>query len=367
MQKKRILLIQLFSNGDCLYATAIARQIKKDFEGCHLTWAVSVSCKNIISNNPFVDDIIEVSSVAKNDERSFAKFVRSEKKSGRWDEVVVTHIMGKNQANYDGCIRSAIFRGYRYPLNVNIQPVLHLTDEEKEKARSFAETYCLSSYKNVILFEFAPLSGQSAITPQQSLNIAERLAGPEFAVILSSANRITHDEPSIIDGSILSIRETAALTHYCTFLIGCSSGITWLTTSDGANQLPMVQLLNPHTNWINPLSRDFERFDLDEKSLIELFEFDTDKVVQCVNKAVTGFSDARNKYHQQVPLHFTTTRNIVYNLLCHLHFSSILKHIRINREMFGDRLSFYKEVAMGFLIFPFRLTANFFRKKVFRR
>ena len=35
MEKKRdkILLVQLYSNGDCLYATTVAQQIKKDFPG----------------------------------------------------------------------------------------------------------------------------------------------------------------------------------------------------------------------------------------------------------------------------------------------------------------------------------------------
>src|SRR5258708_34188023 len=56
----RILLGQLISNGDCLYATAVARQIKHDFPGCHLTWAVSSLCRRIIEENPFVDEIWEI-------------------------------------------------------------------------------------------------------------------------------------------------------------------------------------------------------------------------------------------------------------------------------------------------------------------
>jgi hypothetical protein len=366
MQQKRILLIQLFSNGDCLYATAVARQIKDDFKNCRLTWAIASSCKNIIANNPFVDEIMEVSSVAKNDTKEYRRFLKAMNAAGTWDQIVTTHIMGANQANYDGCIRSAIFRGYKYPLTVDIQPVLRLTNAELENVRHFAEHHQLPSYKQVILFEFAPLSGQSAITYQQAIFIAERLAGDHCAVILSSANRVVHDNRAVIDGSVLSIRETAALTQFCSFLIGCSSGITWLSTSDAARQLPMVQLLNPFTNWINPISRDFERFGIDNSRLIELFEFDTDKVLECVQEAFSDFSAARKNYHQQVPLHFRTTRNIVYNLLCYLQFAAIVKHIRINRQVFGDKISFYKEVAAGFLVFPVRLINNFFKKNIFR-
>ena len=56
----RILIGQLMSNGDCLYATAIAQQIKHDFPGCHLTWAVSSLCRPVIEGNPWIDDIWEI-------------------------------------------------------------------------------------------------------------------------------------------------------------------------------------------------------------------------------------------------------------------------------------------------------------------
>src|SRR5664279_2688097 len=112
-QQQKILLVQLFSNGDCLYATAVARQIKKDFPGCHLTWAIAGFCKSIIANNPFVDEIMEVNSVAKNDVGAFRKFKKEVKETqinGEFDEVFITHDLDTNQASYDGCIRSGIFR-----------------------------------------------------------------------------------------------------------------------------------------------------------------------------------------------------------------------------------------------------------------
>ena len=56
----RILLGMLGSNGDCLYATAIARQIKHDFPGCHLTWAVASLCRNVLFNNTDIDALWEI-------------------------------------------------------------------------------------------------------------------------------------------------------------------------------------------------------------------------------------------------------------------------------------------------------------------
>src|SRR5689334_19640668 len=139
---EKILLIQLFSNGDCLYATTVAKQIKKDFPGCHLTWAIADFCKPIIFNNPYVDEIREVTEVSKNDIIAFRKFKRKvfhEKSEGKWSEVFVTHNMDDNQALYDGTIRGMIFRAYGKPISEPIQPVLILSEEEKQNVKKFAD------------------------------------------------------------------------------------------------------------------------------------------------------------------------------------------------------------------------------------
>jgi hypothetical protein len=177
---------------------------------------------------------------------------------------------------------------------------------------------------------------------------------------------VNHPDQKIIDGSSLSLRETAALTHHCSLLLGCSSGITWVSTSQAARQLPMIQLLNAYTTWVNPVSRDFKRFGLPENSVIELTDFNKEMVVSCIQNSLQDFAAARNTYNQAIPLHFKTTRNIVYNLLCYLHFKAIVKHIIINTMVYGFNLSFYKEVLMGFIIFPFRLVYNIFQKRVFK-
>ena len=62
----KFLLGQLNANGDCLYATILARQIKKDYPGCELTWAISSQCSHILKGNPDVDKIwaLNVESLA---------------------------------------------------------------------------------------------------------------------------------------------------------------------------------------------------------------------------------------------------------------------------------------------------------------
>ncbi len=368
---KNILLVQLYSNGDCLYATAVARQIKTDFPDCQLTWAVSPSCRNILLGNPHIDKILVVKDVVKDDVRSFRKFKRTLgqlKKDGTYDELFITHIADTNLALYDGCIRSNILRAYPRPITVPIIPVLRLSETEISRAESFATEHQLDKYKHVLLFEFAPQSGQSKISKQFALNVAEGIADRgDAAVIMSSGNSAAHPHPAVIDGSSLSLRETAALTRNCSLLLGCSSGITWIATSEAAKPLPMIQLLDAQTRWVNPVSRDFERFKLPADTVIELVDFNQQKTVDCVNAALEDFISAREKYSQLVPLHFKTTRNIVYNLLCYREFAAIAKHIRVNREVYGNNLSFYTTVAWGLISFPARLLKNIFIKKIAKR
>ena len=366
MATQKILLVQLYSNGDCLYATAIARQIKRDFPGCHLTWAISGWCKSIIANNPYVDDVLEVNTVAKNDApafRRFKKHILQQQKEGIYDQVFIVHNTDTNHAYYDGSIRSSILKAYPNPVTVPIQPVLRLFPEEIIRANNFANDHHLKSYEHVILFEYAPQSGQSNMTPDLALQVAEAISTTNnAAVILSSANKINHPNKAIIDGSGLTLRETAALSHHCTFLLGSSSGITWITTSEAGKLLPMVQLLNPSTRWSNPISRDFERFHIPTDKVIELSAFNVASIVDCVNVALKDFKKAKQQFNQTIPLSFKTTRNIIYNLLCYLEFKAILRHIKVNREVYGNNWTFYKEVVAGFLTAPFRLLKNLYKK-----
>lgn len=365
---KKILLVQLYSNGDCLYATAIARQIKTDFPGCRLTWAIADFCKTIIDNNPYVDDAMVIENLLKSDVVVFRKLKRAMAKlrdDGTFDEIFITQNMDTNQAFYDGCIRSNIFRAYPNPITVPVTPVLRLSDTEIQCAASFATQHRLQRYKQVVLFEFAPQSGQSKFSNEFALTVAEGIVEKgNTAIILSSGNAISHSHPAIIDGSSLTLRETAALTHHCSLLLGCSSGITWISTSDAAKPLPMVQLLNAQTKWVNPVSRDFQRFNLPADNVIELIEFNEKKAIDCVNAALQNFRSAKNNFNQLIPLHFKTTHSIVYNLLCYLEFGAIQKHIWVNRQVYGNKFSFYAAVISGFIVFPFKLIKNFINKRL---
>ncbi|HVX51812.1 MAG TPA: hypothetical protein VHB48_16745 [Chitinophagaceae bacterium] len=364
--QKKILLVQLFSYGDCLYATAVARQIKQDYPGCHLTWAIASFCKDILNGNPYVDEVRVVNDAKKNDAEWYRNFEKEIlKEQSLYQEIFITNALGKNQAYYNGCIRSNIFNAYPHKITVPVSPVVRLNTQELQKAADFANKHNLTDYKHVVLFEYAPQSGQSALSKDFAITVAEKIFDKTgAAVILSSANKVLHKNIAIIDGSALTFRETAALTHYCTFLIGSSSGITWISTSDAARQLPMVQLLNANAFWANPVSRDFKRFGLPVNEVIELVKFDTSTVINCVSEAFNNFLAAKEKYNQEIPLKFKSTRRIVYNLLVYREFGAIIKHIQCNNAAYGLNINFYTQVGITFIIFPIKLIRNIFVKRI---
>ncbi|MEO5889548.1 MAG: hypothetical protein ABIQ31_04805 [Ferruginibacter sp.] len=366
---KKILLVELCANGDCLYATTVARQIKNDYPDCQLTWAIAGIYKPIISGNPYVDAIMEVNDAPKNNLAAFRKFKKRiflQKKRGEWDEIFITQVIDDNAANYDGCIRSATFRGYKNKITVPVTPVLRINGSEKLNVEQFSESHDLSKYKHVILFEFSPLSGQAKITKEDAFKIAEELVNKiDAVVILSSGDKVFHSDPRIIDGSHLTLRETAMLSNHCTFLLGCSSGITWASTSDAGRNLPMVQLLSADSLYTNSVARDFERQGLTEYDVIEITNHETGYIVACILSALSNFEVAKKRYHVIIPVSFATSRIIVCNLFIHLQFKSILKHIKINREVYGDKFSFYKECIIGIFIAPV-MVSKFFLKKINR-
>ena len=368
--RPKILLVHLFSNGDCLYATAVARQIKQDYPGCHLTWAIATSCRSIIENNPYVDAVWSVEYVTKADSLRIQRTIKNEalqkRADGEFDEVFFTQLIDDNIANYDGTIRSGIFRGYPRPITVPVTPVLRLRHEEIENVRKFALKHGLAEYDHVILFEFAPQSGQLAISPETAVDISNAITcKSNAAIILSSAKKIDSGSKNIIDGSALTIRETAALTHYCTLLLGCSSGITWISTSDAAKQLPMIEMLDPNAFWVNPVSRDFERCGFPTDNLIELYDNNTEHVINCVSDTLTlGFAIARDKYYKPLPLQFVSTSRSIYNMLVQRQFSAIFRHIRFNIGAFGWEPMLIWAIVYGFISMPLKLIKNTVSKKI---
>ncbi|MEG5050377.1 MULTISPECIES: glycosyltransferase [unclassified Microcoleus] len=308
---KRILLGQLGLNGDCLHATVVARQIKHDYPGCHLTWAISSLCRSIIEENPFVDEIWEFP--AENWNQIFAAWYQFEQelqkrvKQGEFDELFFTQIYPGNTQNYDGTTKVSLLRGYPKPITVPLQNILRLRQTEVEKVRIFAEQHNLQNRRNIILFECASSSNQSFVTLDFALSFAQGLLSlvPDCSIILSSKSKVPVVDARIVDGSTLSLRENAELTKYCSLFIGCSSGVTQTALTDWAKPLPMIQLLLASTSVYASIAHDLEYWGLSSEQVLEMTDLPPERLIECVYLALTrGFAEARLKFHQKIQVDF---------------------------------------------------------------
>lgn len=308
MNKLKVLLAQLNSNGDCLYATVIARQIKEvDYPGCHLTWAVSSKCLQSVLLNPHVDEIWEVptlQSLTSNKEwAAFVKTAEQRKAEGDFDIIFYTQIIGKNVINLNGDIRSSIYKNYPHPIKISQQPIIQLSETEVENVRQFAEQNNLQKYKQVILVECGPDSFKSSLNPAFATRFANEFASKneDMAFILSSNKKIESSSPQIIDASVLSFRENAELTKYCQLFIGCSSGISWLGTTNQAKPLPKILIINDKAVLNTSMVSDHELAGLPTAHIIELHESATllEELSQCFQKVLSGtFEEAKAAYHK---------------------------------------------------------------------
>lgn len=321
-KQKRILLGQLSANGDCLYATAAAKQIKHDYPDCHLTWAINKHCRQTIENNPHVDEVWEIPYTGKKDERkiwnAFEKEAKKRLKEKIFDEIFFTQIFPNNIQNYDSTIRSSLLRGYPRPMTVPVQPVMRLKEEEVKRVAAFAEKHKLEEMKYVVLFESAARSRQSFINPSFALDVSKHLLSKldNCAVILSSNEKIQTDNPRIIDGSELTLRDNAEVSKYCHLLVGCSSGISWICSSDWAKPLPTVQVLYRSTSVYASMHHDAEYFGLPTEKIIEVKDCGAEYLAGCIYESLTGdFSAVKKKYHEDVDVEINYYMKFVLSVM----------------------------------------------------
>ena len=308
---KNFLIGQLGSYGDCLYATAVARQIKTDYPDCKLTWAIGSTYINVLDGNPYIDDIWVIPLNSRDDLHSKWEEFESEainrKMRGEFDEIFLTQVFPNNVKNFDGTLRSSIFRAYPNPITVPVSPVIMLSENEIKNVKKFADLHNLKRYKDIILFECSSKSDQSFVTWNFAYEVTKELVRnhTDLCVILSSNDSFKSDNEQIIDGSVLSFRENAELSKYCTLIIGCSSGISWLCTSTWAKPLPMIQLLKSDKAMYASFQYDHEYHGLNSEFLIEMTDCSTKVLINCVETIISdNFDLAKKKYHEKIKLNF---------------------------------------------------------------
>ncbi len=301
----RVLLGQLGSLGDCFYATVLARQIKRDFPDCHLTWAISSLCKSVVRNNPHVDTIWDLEVDSWTDQEALWYAFEEEllrRQSGRnpaFDQLILSQIWPNNFRNYDGTIRPSILRAYGGKISVPVETVISLDEEETERVESFRAKHHLDDFEHVVLFEAASKSGQSYVTPEFAMEVARKILErmPNICIIPSSHIPIESDRKEIVDGSSLSIRESAGLTHYCTQFVGCGSGLSVVATSGAAKPLPNIQLLKGSTSVYASFAHDFEYFGKPTDHFVEMHDADAGTVATVIERiCVDGVAATRSSF-----------------------------------------------------------------------
>lgn len=339
------MLGHLGARGDCLYATAVARQIKADYPGCHLTWAIGSMCRTILDGNPHVDRVWEI-PMAGHDEmmdawQALHRAAMQHKAAGDFDEMFFTQIYPDNFGNFDGTVRASIFRGYPGRISVPVSPVVRLTASEVSNVQRFAAEHGLVGQHPVILFEGTAASDQTFV----DLDFAREAAGKIVAsiagsrVIISSHLSFETLDARVIDGSTLTFRENAELSKYCSLLIGCSSGVSWLCTSDWAKPLPTIQLLSRNTSTYASMVHDHQYFGLDFDHIIEMTDCPADHLVDCTRMIYQrDFAGARSVYHENIAPRFD-------------HYSRVLQHLFERQQ--------YRQIAGS--------VANAFRRYGFNR
>jgi hypothetical protein len=310
-KQKRFLIGHLGMYGDILYALAIARQLKQDYPGCHVTWGVASMFKSILDNNPYIDSVwdYEANTRAEVTDKwfEFAGLAEEQKQNGEYDEIFLSQVFPGNPTRLYDTIRQSIFRAYPSEITVPIRPVIMLSQNEIDRVKVFAEKHDLKTMKNVILFESSPGSGQSGVTPDFVMQVAEELTKiPRTVIILSGKEPLFSKNPAIIDGSGLSLRETVELTKYCTFLIGSSSGVTWICQSEQAKPLPTVQILTEGS--IASLINDHTYHNQPTDDIIELVSPSVERVVSSVTGCLANFADAKARYNNAIVPDFAIVR-----------------------------------------------------------
>jgi hypothetical protein len=316
MTSLQILLVQLGSNGDCLFVTAVAKQIKEDYPGCILTWLIGSKYASVLNNNPYVDEIFEtpINSIEELGEMRNIIPQLITYLEQPFDKIFITDWTPETHHLWYGTTRTSLFRNYPHRIK-NPEPQIFLTDEEKSNVKQFALNHGITKDGINILFESSPQSKQSDMSFERALRIANRMVTkcPYLKFIITSKEKF--HSPPLIDGSVLSWRENAELTHYCKLLVGCSSGISWLNTSNAAAKIPTIQSINPNyfgSQLTASLKVDFQYFGLSTDKIIEMANPSDDALIACIDTAMhRNFAEAKKKYDYKKLMNFGGRRFMI--------------------------------------------------------
>ncbi|MEA5442677.1 hypothetical protein [Cyanobium gracile] len=311
----KVALVQLDANGDCLYATTIARQIKQDYPSCHLTWWISSRCRNLLMGNPYVDEVVSVdlsdwTNVSRDIIWTLAmrQIMRRQTGPDPYDRIWTPQVYPDNFRRFDGTVRPSMFRGYDRPITVPIDPIIALTPEEESRAADYAAQHRLSARGRVVLFECSSNSMQSHVTPDFAKEVARLSAAAKEDIffLLSTMQPLGDDLPAnAVSAASLTMRENLALLDHCSDFIGCGSGLTVVATCDRAKKVPILQILDSGRSVLGSFHHDFSYWGKPTDMLIELGDATPEETFACLRRCQgSGMQAAIAEFHRPVPVTF---------------------------------------------------------------
>lgn len=263
------------SFGDVLNATPIAAQLKKQSPESKVHWYVSSRCKGALVNNPHIDKVFVIEAKDKPNSTIPAtkKALQQAKGKKIYKKIIAPAPYLRPYWNTQkfmiiDCIRKAAEEDLGIKeWSVPWRPVLNLTSTEVKKAKAFITAL---PDKPKVLFEYQAESGQSHLKPGWIKPICESF-GENWIVILSGKKPKFELPSNAVDGSVLSIRETAEAFKHVDFMVGVASGVTCASSSswtDGV-EVPWIESCNnklwsgenfPHKSRVVYYSSDLSSF-----------------------------------------------------------------------------------------------------------
>jgi hypothetical protein len=342
---ERILLGQLGANGDCLYATILARQLRADHPAAHIVWAISSHCAGLLANNPHVDEVWEIPVTSWDQHevmwRVFEREALRRYIQRDFDHVLLSQIWPNNFQNYDGTVRPSILRSYGRPITVPIENVINLSEEEIQRVETFVREHRLKEFEHKILFECSSKSGQSFVTPGLAQEVAKHLYKrlPDAVVLFSTHLPMKIDDNRSLFAGSLSLREVAHLTQHCSLFVGAGSGNSVAASSTAAKPLPMIQLLSASTSVFASFAHDFEYFGIKDRQILEMSDPDPQQIASCIASACTeGISTAIDRYDSRIPVRFDHYFGLIEQMLLAKHRSiDAAKSLMVTASRYGWR------------------------------
>ena len=257
MSSKKILIVNFGGIGDILNTTAIATHYKSFEENFHVSFLTKSKYRFALENNSQIDSVLTLNpELDAYEPLSLSnEFKTNIQRSSIKTEDFLKIIFAAPYMSpfYDLTSRSTLLKiimeesSQISDWNVSFMPHVELSEEQIQEARLFKQKIP-NNFNVLIEYEF--FSNQSFINEFSILKILKTLKQNSLNLIFSGLKKPEYynNFSSIPNFNVFhydkSFMSNAELYNNIDFFIGCSSGITCLTSSDYCDpNIPRIELV----------------------------------------------------------------------------------------------------------------------------